>query len=274
MHPILLQIGSFQLPTYGVILATALVVALWAVVRLGRREGFDTGMLFDFSTWIIIAALIGAKVLMVITDWSFYWHHPAEMVSWSMLKAGGVFYGGFIGAVLFSWWYVRHYRLPLWKVFDIYAPAIALGQAIGRWGCFAAGDDYGKPTHFFIHVTFTNPLAHEIGGVPLNTPVHPVQLYSSAATFLIFVYLWRHFPHRKYEGQIFIQYVYLYAVARFFLEFLRGDPDRGFVFHHLLSTSQFIGILAVITAAGLGLYLKKRPQGASQPQVAQPKSKA
>jgi phosphatidylglycerol---prolipoprotein diacylglyceryl transferase len=274
VHPILLRIGSFQLPTYGVLLATALVVALWVVVRLGRREGLDTGLLFDFSTWIIIAALVGAKILMVITEWSFYWNHPGEILSWSMVQAGGVFYGGFIAAVLFSWWYVRRHRLPLWKVFDVYAPAIAVGQAIGRWGCFMAGDDYGKPTHFFIHVTFTNPLAHQIGGVPLNTPVHPAQLYESAATFLIFVYLWHHFRRKQYEGQIFVQYVLLYAVARFFIEFLRGDPDRGFVFHHLLSTSQFIAILAAATAAGLAVYLRKRPQEALRAGAARQGTKA
>lgn len=264
MQPILFRIGSFQLPTYGVLLATALVAALFVVVRLGRREGLETGLLFDFSTWIIVAALVGAKILLVFTDWGFYWHNPTELVSWNMVQAGGVFYGGFIAAVFFAWWYVRRHRLPLWKVFDVYAPAIALGQAVGRLGCFAAGDDYGKPTTFFIHVVFTNPLAHQVGGVPLNVPVHPTQLYESAATLLIFIYLWRHFRHKKYEGQIFVQYLVLYAVARFFIEYLRGDADRGFVFHDLLSTSQFIAILATATAVGLALYLRRGSGEASR----------
>src|SRR5574340_829624 len=133
MHPILFRIGSFQLPTYGVLLATALVVALVVVIKLGRRESLDTGLLFDFSTWIIISSLVGAKVLMIVTDWSFYWHNPGTIFSWGMVQAGGVFYGGLIGGVLFSWWYVRRHKLPMWKVFDVYAPAIAIGQAIGRW---------------------------------------------------------------------------------------------------------------------------------------------
>ena len=104
MHPILFRIGSFQLPTYGVILATALLAAVYVVMRLGKREGLDTGRLFDFSTWLIIVALVGAKLLMVITEWHYYWQNPGELVSWGMFQAGGVFYGGFFAAGFFSWW--------------------------------------------------------------------------------------------------------------------------------------------------------------------------
>jgi phosphatidylglycerol:prolipoprotein diacylglycerol transferase len=258
LHPILFRIGSFQLPTYGVILATALLAAVYVVMRLGKREGLDAGRLFDFSTWLIIVALVGAKLLMVITDWHYYWQNPGDLVSWGMFQAGGVFYGGFIAAAFFAWWYTRRNKLPIWKVFDVYAPAIALGQGIGRWGCFAAGDDYGKPTNFPIHVVFTSPVAHQIGGVPLNVPVHPVQLYESALVLGIFGYLMWKFRHKAYDGQIFVLYLALYAAARFFLEFLRGDPDRGFVFHHLLSTSQFIAILALIAAAGIAYRLHGR----------------
>ena len=76
MHPVLFQIGSFVLHTYGVLLAAALIAGVLTVVRLGKREGLDSGRLLDFSTWIIVVALIGAKVLMILTDWDFYWHNP------------------------------------------------------------------------------------------------------------------------------------------------------------------------------------------------------
>jgi phosphatidylglycerol---prolipoprotein diacylglyceryl transferase len=267
LHPILFKVGSFLLPTYGVLLATALLTAVLVVMRLGKREGLDTGQLFDFSTWLVIAALLGAKALMVLTDWRYYWNSPSELFSWGMFKAGGVFYGGFIAAVFFAWWYTRRYKMQLWKVFDVYAPAIAIGQAIGRWGCFAAGDDYGKQTSFPIHVVFTDPLAHQIGGVPLNVPVHPVQLYESALALMIFGFLIWKFRRKAYDGQIFVLYLGLYAVARFFLEFLRGDEDRGFVFNHLLSTSQFIAILGLLAAAGLAWHLRGRK---AQPAHAPP----
>ena len=268
MHPILFRAGSFQLPAYGVLLAMALLAAVFVAVRLGKREGLDTGRLFDFSTWLIIVALVGAKILMVFTDWRFYWQNPGELVSWGTFQAGGVFYGGFIAAVFFAGWYTRSHQMPLWKVFDVYAPAIALGQCIGRLGCFAAGDDYGKATTFPLHVIFTDPESHRIGGVPLGVPLHPVQLYESLAALAIFGFLIWRYRRKAYEGEIFVLYLGLYAVARFFIEFLRGDEDRGFVFSHLLSTSQFIAILAVIASAGLGLYLRGRTRQAAETKTA------
>lgn len=258
MHPILFHAGSFRLPTYGVLVALALVAALFAVVRLGRREGLETNRLIDFSTWLIVVGLVGAKVLMVLTDWTFYQQNPRELFSWATLQAGGVFYGGFVAATLFALWYVRVYQLPFLKVFDVYAPAIALGQSIGRLGCFAAGCDYGKPTTSFLHVAFTNPTSHELTGVPLGIPLQPVQVYESLATLSIFgILLWR-YCRKLRDGQIFLIYLSLYAVARFFLEFLRGDEDRGFVFNHLLSTSQFIALLALLAAAVLAIFLHAR----------------
>ena len=166
-------------------------------------------------------------------------------MSFSTLRAGGVFYGGFIAAVLFAWWYVRVHGLPLWKVFDAYAPGIALGLGIGRLGCFAAGCDYGKPTGAFLGVVFTNPIANQVSGTPLGVRIHPTQLYESLACVLIFAVLMLLYRHKKFDGQIFAAYLGLYAVVRFGVEFLRGDPDRGFVFGGAISTSQLIAVLAV-----------------------------
>jgi len=248
LHPILFKIGSFHLPTYGVLLALALIAALYTVVRLGRREGVDPGRLIDFSTWLIVAALLGAKVLMIVTDWSFYRAHPGQIFSLATLEAGGVFYGGFITATFFAIWYIRTYRLPLWKMFDVYAPAIALGQSIGRMGCFSAGCDYGVPSHSSWAITFTSEFAHQMTGVPLGVPLFPWQPVESAIMLAIFgILIWR-YRHKSRDGEIFLLYLALYAVARFSMEFLRGDQDRGFVFNHLLSTSQFIALLALLTA--------------------------
>src|SRR5207247_7011468 len=125
--------GSFQLPTFGVLLAAAIVLAVYTIVRLGRREGLDTGRLVDFSTWLLVVGVVGAKVLMIVTDWRTYWDHPGGLFSWATLQAAGVYYGGFLAATFFAVWYVRVYKLPLWKVFDVYAPAIALGTASDGW---------------------------------------------------------------------------------------------------------------------------------------------
>lgn len=273
MHPILIDFGFFRLPTYGVLLVTALITAMVTIVRRGRQEGFDSNRLLDFCTWLIVVALVGAKVLMVLTDWRFYTQNPGEIFSRTTLLAGGVFYGGFAAAVLFALWYTRVHRLPMWKISDVYTPSIALGLVIGRLGCFAAGCDYGKPTNSFLGVVFTDPFAHQVAGTPLGIRLHPTQLYESLAMLAIFsVLVWR-YRHKTYDGQIFVLHLVLYGIARFFIEFLRGDEDRGFVFGHLLSTSQFIAVLALATAAVLTVYLRGRNAGAVPVAVGVPEAK-
>ena len=266
MHPILFDLGFFQLPTYGPLMVTAIMTAILLAVRQGKQEGLDPDRLWEFSTWLALVGLIGAKVLMVLTDEVNYWRYPGQLFSFSTLRAGGVFYGGFIAAVLFAWWYVRVHRLPLWKVFDAYAPGIALGLGIGRLGCFAAGCDYGKPTASFLGVVFTNPIANQISGTPLGIRIHPTQLYETLAGVLIFAVLMWLYRRKSFDGQIFSSYLGLYAAARFGLEFLRGDRDRGFVFGDAVSTSQFIAILAICIAAVL--YWRLRGRRADPPAVA------
>jgi phosphatidylglycerol:prolipoprotein diacylglycerol transferase len=248
----LFSIGSFHLPTYGILLVMAILGGIYTAIRLGRRVGLDSALILDFCTWLILVALAGAKVLMILTDWSYYLAHPGEIFSFSTLMAGGVFYGGFIAALFFTIWYVRVQKLSFWKLADVLAPGVALGQSVGRLGCFSAGCDYGKATTAPWGVVFTSNFAHEVAGVPLGVRLHPTQLYESFATFVIFGLLLWWFPKHKRDGNVFLGYIALYAVARFLLEFLRGDEDRGFVFHHLLSTSQFIALLAL---AGVGATL-------------------
>ena len=245
LHPFLINIGSFHLPTYGVLLVLAIMGGIYTTMRLGRSVGFDSGRILDFCTWVILVALVGAKVLMILTEWDYFRAHPGEIFSFSTLMAGGVFYGGFLAALFFTIWYVRVQKIAFWKMTDVLAPAVALGQSVGRLGCFSAGCDYGTPTTAPWGVKFTSAFAHEVAGVPLGVRLHPTQLYESVATLAIFAFLLLWFPRKKRDGDVFLGYLGLYAVARFFLEFLRGDEDRGFVFHHLLSTSQFIALLAL-----------------------------
>jgi phosphatidylglycerol:prolipoprotein diacylglycerol transferase len=237
----------------------AMLAAVCTILRLGRREGLDSGLLLDFSTWLLLVALVGAKALMVISDWSYYRKYPGEILSWDTFLAGGVFYGGFIAAVLFAVWYIRLHHLPFWKVVDAYAPAISLGLGIGRIGCFAAGCDYGKPTTSAWGVVFTDPIAHQVAGTPLNIPLHPTQPIMCLTSLSIFAILMWRYSTKTRDGEIFVLYLALYAVARFCIEFLRGDEDRGFVFNHLLSTSQFIAILALVAAVWMALILRRKP---------------
>jgi phosphatidylglycerol:prolipoprotein diacylglycerol transferase len=244
MHPRLLTTPFFTVYTFGLLLASAYLAALWWLMREGRREGLDVDALASLGFWAIGGAIIGAKALMILRDLPEYVAAPSNVFSLSVLSSAGDFYGGFVGALIASaifFW--RDPRLPFWQAADLCGPAIALGQAIGRIGCFMAGDDYGRPTLVPWAVTFIDPDAARIGGAPLGVPLHPVQLYESVVCVVLFVVLMQLSRRKRFAGEVILAYTLLYAVARFILEFFRGDADRGFVFGGLFSTSQFIAMV-------------------------------
>lgn len=257
MFPVLFHVGSFAVPTYGITIAIAYLVAAWYLRRRALAEGLPEQKIFDLSIAILASAILGAKVLLVITDWKVYWHEPKELVN--VLRSAGVFYGGLIAASVVGIWYLRKHRLPAWKVADLGAPAIALGESIGRWGCFAAGCCYGRDTHGPFGIVFTNPVAHDQTGVPLGISIEPTQIYSSVNAFAIFLFLHWLSKRKSFDGEIFFSYLLLYSITRGIIEIWRGDSVRGFVIQGVLSTSQFIGIL-VAMASIAGLVMLSRRQ--------------
>lgn len=256
MFPRLIQIGSFYLPTYGVILAIAYLVGIWMLRRKARAEGLPEQKIFDFSLYVLAAAILGAKALLIIVEWRHYASNPRNLVE--VLRSGGVFYGGLIAATTVGIWYMKRHRLPAWKVADMGAPSIALGEAIGRWGCFAAGCCYGKPTDGPLGVRFTDPFAHDAVGTPLGVALHPTQIYLSINAFLIFLILQWAYRRRTFDGEVFWLYVLLYAITRGVIENFRGDSIRGFLIPGVLSTSQFIGLVAAASAVGMLVFLSRR----------------
>lgn len=260
MFPKLVEIGPVTLHTYGLLLAVAYIVAIALTVRLAAKDEIPKNRIWDLGFIVILSAILGSKLFMVITDFDDYAREPSRFFSLEFWQAAGVFYGGLIGAVLGSALYVwKHPDLPFWRVADAAAPAIALGQSIGRLGCFSAGCCYGKPTTVLWAVTFTNEYAHQYVGVPLNVPLHPTQLYESLGTLVLFVSLWFAFKRRKFVGQVFSLYLIGYGILRFILEFYRGDPERGFVFGGALSFSQLISLI-VVALAVLGYFYFRRKE--------------
>jgi phosphatidylglycerol---prolipoprotein diacylglyceryl transferase len=250
MYPELFRIGNFPVNTYGVLLALAFLAALLVAARLGARDGLPRERIYDLGLWMLLAALVGSKVLMLWTEPS-YAEDPLHLISLDFLRSGGVFYGGLIGAVMTGYLLARYYGLAWWKTADAFAPGIALGQAIGRQGCFAAGCCWGKPTSLPWGVRFT-PLGHEVTGVPLGVDLHPTQLYESAATLFLFLFLlWLH-RRKRFSGQVILFYAVLYSIIRFAIEFLRDDPRgdvAGLTTLTGLSTSQLISL--VVGVSGL-----------------------
>lgn len=259
MYPRLLTTPFFTLHTFGVLLAAAYMTAYWWLLREGRREGLNDDALASLGIYAIVGAIIGAKALMLLRAFPEYMAAPSELLSPSIITSAGDFYGGFLGALVATAVFFRtHPTLPFWRSADLCGPAIALGQAIGRVGCFMAGDDYGSPTGVPWAVRFTDPDAANVGGAPLGVPLHPVQLYESLVCLVLFVLLVRLLRHKRFDGQVILAYTVLYAAARFVLEIFRGDSDRGFVLNGALSTSQFIAVLLAPTAIVLWGILSAR----------------
>lgn len=249
MFPELFRIGNFPINTYGVLLALAFLLALLIAARLAARDHLPRERIYDLGLWMLLAALVGSKVLMLWTE-PAYRGNPWQLFSLDFLRSGGVFYGGLLGAILVGYLLVRRYRLPWWKTADAFAPGIALGQSIGRLGCFSAGCCWGKPTNLPWGVRFTE-LGHEITGVPIDQHLHPTQLYESAATLVLFFFLlWLH-RRRRFTGQVILFYAVLYSLTRFLIEFLRDDPRgdvAGLTTLTGLSTSQLISLVVGIAS--------------------------
>src|SRR6266851_726473 len=205
MHPRLLTTPFLTVYTFGLLLASAYVAAFWWLIREGRREGLDVDAVSSLGFWAIGGAIIGAKALMIVRDFREFAAAPSEIFSSSVLAAAGDFYGGFIGALVASAiFFRRHQELAVWRVADLCGPAIALGQAIGRIGCFMAGDDYGRPTDVPWGVAFTDPDASRIGGAPLGVRLHPVQLYESLVCLVLFVLLMRLSRRKRFDGEVIL----------------------------------------------------------------------
>jgi phosphatidylglycerol:prolipoprotein diacylglycerol transferase len=251
-------LGSITVYTYGVLLAAAYLLGLkFAMVR-AKARGLDSVRVLDLGIYIIISALVGAKLLLLITDFRTFQANPAELLT--LARSGGVFYGGLILAVVVALWYIRRAGLPLWTTCDVCAPGIALGHVVGRFGCFFAGCCYGKPTSVPWAITFTDPFAAANVGTPLGVHLHPTQLYEAGAELLILILLLgTERKSKPFPGRTFWLYILLYAISRFIIEFFRGD-ERGTV--GIFSTSQFISIVLAPLAVGMLVYLARRREPA------------
>jgi phosphatidylglycerol:prolipoprotein diacylglycerol transferase len=266
--------------TYGILVASGFLVAMTLAARAAQRSGLDKDKVLDLSFGILVAAMIGSRVLFIIVNWDEYSHDFAGI--FEFWKGGLVFYGGFIGAMLFSVWYMRKHEMPFMQYADAMAPTVAIGQALGRLGCFSAGCCWGEAcdAHYAFAARFPpESLAYQSqaanrliqAGAPTTIPIHPTQLYEALGCALIFLFLtwWR--SRKRFHGELLAMYLMLYAPLRAAVEAFRGDEERGRVFNFLggfarqawwnLSTSELISV--GIFAAGVALYLTQSRRAAA-----------
>ncbi len=241
MYPVLFEVGTITIYSYGFMIALGVIVAMSYMVIQGKK---DIGLTFDQANslflFIFIAAFIGGKIFLLFENPSYYFDNPLRLLKGS----GFVFYGSFLFAVPTMLWYFRKEELHVYKMLDVMAVVTCLVHMFGRVGCFLAGCCYGKPTDGSFAVTFTDPSCQ---AEPLNTPLYPTQLMEAGYILIVMIVLLNiKKSYQKFYGQLFLLYLLLYAAGRSVLEIYRGDVARGFIIKDYVSNSQFIALLIII----------------------------
>jgi phosphatidylglycerol---prolipoprotein diacylglyceryl transferase len=262
MFPVLIKMGPITIHTYGFMMALGVAFGLWFVYVQTKKRGLPSVKIIDMAFYTIIIALVGAKLVLFIGNASYYMKYPGELLT--LARSGGVFQGGLIVGLIFALWYLWKHKIPTWKTADIFGPAIALGHGFGRIGCFSAGCCYGRASSTPWGVTFTSEYAHNLTGIPINTPIHPVQLYESGLNFLNFIILFVILKRKKLDGVVFSFYIINYSIIRYFTEFYRGDHAEKYILinnsspYLSLTLAQLFCVSGILAGAGLIYLLKKK----------------
>ncbi len=258
---------------YGTMLGISFIVGWYLTIYLGRLEKIPVENMQWLLIIIVVSSLFGARLFHVISnpkDWSHFF---------AFQRGGLVAYGGFIVAMIAGAIYIKMKNLDVWRTFDVFTPAIALGLGITRIGCFLRGCCYGKRTDSFLGISFPKESLvwqqhHSRGwhvGENWSDPVFPTQLFESALGFLLFgITVWMLIKKRdRLRGSVFLTFMGLYAIGRFLLEFIRDDGGRAFYFGHTLSESQLYGILVLVFVLFAWHYLKTHPVPSAEAVVQQ-----
>jgi phosphatidylglycerol:prolipoprotein diacylglycerol transferase len=249
MYPDLFSVGPLTVHAYGLLVALGFVTGILVTVRLGRLQGFSAQQVMDMAFIMILWAIVGSRLLYILINFSYYKSHLIDILK--IWQGGLVFSGGLVAVAAAMALYLRRHRLSFWATGDLWAPALAVGQAIGRIGCFMAGCCYGTPTDLPWGAIFTHPQSL----APQNIPLHPTQIYASLAGFSIFFILLVLHRRRKFPGQIFLWYLILHSTARLFIERFRGD-ERGLIPGTEMTLTQLLA-LGILIAAVAALFALK-----------------
>lgn len=267
MHPILFELpifGGVPIYSYGVMLGTSFILAWYAVMYIGERDGLRADVLANAFIAAALSALVGARLLYILTNLDEF----DTVGSWFELRRGGlVAYGGFLGGFFGALAYLRNAGVPLLRFADVAAPTLALGLGLTRIGCYLFGCDFGAPLSedapSWLRGWGTFPhwandegspaWAHHVDAYNLDfdahysLPVHPTQLYESAAGLSMVAMCLFVWTRRQFHGQVLFVLTAVYGIWRFLIEFVRDDPERGELFG--FSTSQLISLALVPLAA-------------------------
>lgn len=209
MDSIAFTIFGIDVAWYGIMISIGILLGIVIAIIRATRENLHEDIILDLALIAVPIAVIGARLYYVILKWDYYGQNLADIIR---IREGGLaIHGAIIAGVLTGYLFCRYKKIDFWLLADICAPSIILGQAIGRWGNYFNQEAYGTPTNL--------PWAIEIEGVM----VHPTFLYESLWNFGVFIFLLYYTKKSKYQGQIFLYYLILYSIGRFFIEGLRTD---------------------------------------------------
>ncbi len=251
MHPILISIGPLVIHSYGFFVAAAFLTAMAWTCREAKTRGLDHTLVSDLGFYVVLGAILGARILYILINPVYFFHHPLDMLMF--WKGGLVFLGGAILATLTGYWYLSKRKEPLWTWMDAIAVSVPLGQAIGRIGCVMAGCCYGSVCHQPWAITFTN--ADSLA--PVNIPLHPTQIYHCLAGLITFGLLLNIKRFLKTDGMLTGVMLMLYAVSRCCIEFFRGDYRGEF---GIISVTQVIAFGVFLLGLGIMLYRSNTTQ--------------
>ena len=241
MHPIICQIGPFPVYSFGLMLATAVFLCTFLLQKEAQKKGFDPNVIVDFVFWIVVSGIIGSRLFYIALNLSYFMDNPSEII---MLQRGGLAWqGGLVFGVLAALFFIKRKKLPLKEIADLSAPYLALGQAIGRIGCFLNGCCYGKEVSWGIYF----PVHH--------ARLYPTQLFDSLGLFLIFLFLKKYQALQKNSGETFVLYLLSASLLRFFVEFFRADHT---ILILNLSIFQIVSMIIIVLAIYAYLFPKGR----------------
>jgi phosphatidylglycerol:prolipoprotein diacylglycerol transferase len=252
MHPTLFEFGNFKIYSYGVMVALGFLIAVYLASRQAQRVGIASQQIFDVGLYALLSGIVGARVLHVLLNFGYYINRPLEII---MINQGGLaFQGGLLTGIIGAWIFIKRNRMPLWKTADVIVPYLALGEAIGRIGCFLNGCCYGIPTYL--------PIGIKLPGHILR--LHPTQLYSSIFLLATFIVLRKIYKKKRFDGLVFFSYLVIFSFGRFFLDFFRGDL-RPVLFGLRISQLISMGIFfaSLVSFISFVLLQKSREKGTS-----------
>ncbi|MBU7463244.1 prolipoprotein diacylglyceryl transferase [Lactiplantibacillus pentosus] len=254
LNPIALRLGPIQVHWYGVIIASAVVIAVALAVREGQKRGIRPDDIYDMILWALPFTLIAARTYYVIFQWSYYSQHPSEIIR--IWDGGIAIYGGLIGAGIVVVLFCRSRFIPTWLMLDVAAPTVIMGQGIGRWGNFMNQEAFGRVTSlsFLQGLHLPEWLINQM--YIQGAYRQPTFLYESVWDLLGFVMLMvtRHRTNWYKQGEVFLTYVAWYAFGRFFTEGMRTDSLMLF---NVIRVSQALSVVLFFGSIGLMIWRRR-----------------